>query len=1668
LGPGIPAKRDANGDEKERQPSRPSTSTDNDAQIKSEDRDAGRSELGRPHDDAMDVDDASPRRASAGQEGHSAAQSFFGKTVEKGYDEVDTSSEEDELDEEEDATLLEAKHARAERELRSQKADLSESRYRATTPLGSIARLARISVKDLERIAEREQEMDVDEQPASTDKPAAPPTGHSSESSEGAGALTPHGDNLPGGANNIDEDTKEPKRRLRRPTPEPIELPFMIKGEEAVPLQELDVFHDNIKTLVERDADIMAELTHDVRAEDDAQYEAEEEFRRLYRKWKDECRELERAQEAQENLERQQSIEPTSERDLSLPPSATAPIEGRRVLKFSSEYEMELVLKQSEETARIEQEKLEREAMKVQADMLKEAVIPDQKLVEMCNRDHLIDANRLRHPDDLTVVFSYEPPADNFSENEQNIFIAAFKDTPKKWGEIASLLPGRTYKDCIHHYYTNKWDGRFRDNRAKKFKGGRRGRGGKPRVSRGSALMADLNRTEDGSTPVAESGTGRPRRAAAPTTFADKELESKLALTGPSPSKKTASSKNDGNGDAGAEKVTKKRRTGEKPGRKAKTPHLAALAAAPALAPPVPQNQPPAPVMPTKEEVLHAQNLEAANLLAGLHSGHTAAMMHPEGQRMMLNHQEPFPIHMAAAVDEPVRIKAGPEAAAAAASAASSKSGANSYWSVPEQTDFKRYIAHFGTDFNAIATHMGTKTQVMIKNHYQRQVDGGGNDELRRLASEADARKERGESIGAPPTPTPIVKRKYENPRTALPPQERTPRSNANNPDAMDLDDHNPSSGAHPPASAAAVGKHASSPQFTGNKPRYATPAQSTPVQAHRIVPSPLGTASTPATTMSSTPPTLSHTRPYPQSQQSLGSGGMHIKPDPRPNLQPTVGFRLAKQEPAPPPTSAAVAPLSVVPPPLAVAGHGALHSPTTHAPPPQHLHRRDIPNANDPGFLQALAEEREKAIRLYEQQKQPPAPSASQASQPPLSASQQLQQQQQQVPPVAVQARHSPANRPHHSPPVHDRRMLFDDRQAPGSPPRMFQTPLQPQSATPAPSHPWMSQQQQASSYPAPPVSSSASASLASRAPLGEQSLGRIDPVGLAQAPPPQAQQKIVPPPAPTPAPGPPKRSNLSSILNSDPEPAPRVSVMRDSALPPTRPASPATTGRYPGAYGSRTVEPSRREPYGQPPPPPATSSHMHRPQFSQSAAPLPHDAPPSAHERDVRPSYLHRGALGNLAQGSRGNPSPPPYGHSRTPSLTTGPSAPPPPRDHRSLLGQQPGQAPPPASAHGTPQPIHATPYGMSQAAPPPPFSQAPMQEHSRAHHVHESMHSRERYYGGPPPQQLAPQERPEDPYRSRMAPMDQRERDSYYGSHHRQDVAPPPSREPHHPADAERHYAEAHLRHPADAASQQHLRHQPQDPHSQQRQQQQQHEQQQHRQLEQQQQQQHRHMDLHRQQQHDHQQRQQHQQLEQHRHQEVDRRRQQQHQESLDHRQPQHAYSTRGPPSHHQQQQQQPPSHGSPYHTSSYTNPPPASNPPPPNASTSSAGGGGGLRAEAMRESQIAMHEAERRLQQQRQHAASVQQQHHAHAHHPSSDLRDLRDVRDRVARGEDPDRGAAGPLYGRNTPSSAAYAGYPAPPPPQQGSGPPPQGGAAGERRDAGPPAGGRGDGGGSRR
>jgi hypothetical protein len=68
-----------------------------------------------------------------------------------------------------------------------------------------------------------------------------------------------------------------------------------------------------------------------------------------------------------------------------------------------------------------------------------------------------------------------------------------------------------------------------------------------------------------------------------------------------------------------------------------------------------------------------------------------------------------------------------------------------------------------------MAKHMTTKTHIMVKNYYHRQVDSGNGKEWENIAKEADEKKERGESMGSPPDPTIFAKRRYDGTPGSVP-----------------------------------------------------------------------------------------------------------------------------------------------------------------------------------------------------------------------------------------------------------------------------------------------------------------------------------------------------------------------------------------------------------------------------------------------------------------------------------------------------------------------------------------------------------------------------------------------------------------------------------------------------------------------------------------------------------------------------------------------------------------------------------------------------------------------------------------------------------------------------------------------------------------------------------
>ncbi|KAL5630639.1 hypothetical protein BROUX41_000511 [Berkeleyomyces rouxiae] len=76
----------------------------------------------------------------------------------------------------------------------------------------------------------------------------------------------------------------------------------------------------------------------------------------------------------------------------------------------------------------------------------------------------------------------------------------------------------------------------------------------------------------------------------------------------------------------------------------------------------------------------------------------------------------------------------------------------SSYWSVPEMDAFPGLLAHFGTNWSAMATFMTSKTATMVKNMYARDKDKSGRKtHWEAIAKKADEQRANGEPRPDPP-----------------------------------------------------------------------------------------------------------------------------------------------------------------------------------------------------------------------------------------------------------------------------------------------------------------------------------------------------------------------------------------------------------------------------------------------------------------------------------------------------------------------------------------------------------------------------------------------------------------------------------------------------------------------------------------------------------------------------------------------------------------------------------------------------------------------------------------------------------------------------------------------------------------------------------------------------
>ena len=465
------------------------------------------------------------------------------------------------------------------------------------------------------------------------------------------------------------------------PTPPIEDLPYrsrQVPKWSAYDESDDEVEHEAITTLIRQEFESAAFDWQDELQEMHAEYRQKFPF------WRQEVA----FQEQRDREVHQPSPAPASPAP-SVAPSITPSLghERTRGARNTTEADLQAAILMSQQSAKEEEERREREAASnSQPNYDTEAVVPSMMRPSDVELNFFEDTNKLI-PMNLAIgVFAYVPPEDDFTEEEQLAFMQAFCQYPKKWGRIAESLPGRSYKDCITHYYLTKSEAKYkviwRNSQPK------RKRGRAATKQRSTALMSELVYDNEGDVAVAVTDTGRPRRAAAPT-FGDAPGDSDIATPVPQ-AKRLALSK-----EPNGEPISAKSGRGRKAGGPAKPRRTKAqMQADQQAAMLLPADASPQKAAPASRErartLLRAENGTMKNDITA--SPDMPRVADAEmGQYSIMDQDRMPPTGSQTANNQPT-----------------------SYWSVPEQQKFPQLVAYYGRDFTSIADFMKTKTVTMV------------------------------------------------------------------------------------------------------------------------------------------------------------------------------------------------------------------------------------------------------------------------------------------------------------------------------------------------------------------------------------------------------------------------------------------------------------------------------------------------------------------------------------------------------------------------------------------------------------------------------------------------------------------------------------------------------------------------------------------------------------------------------------------------------------------------------------------------------------------------------------------------------------------------------------------------------------------------------------------
>lgn len=260
----------------------------------------------------------------------------------------------------------------------------------------------------------------------------------------------------------------------------------------------------------------------------DQEANLENQYLDLYRVWRANVDEMDKARQRAEKQAEKESPRPEEAPVGPETPSVLmiTPTEGgRRTHKFSSEYDMERVIEESKREEEERRRKAAIEEGEANSAEEREADIPAMLTPdEIAKRREFRDTNQLRESKDAIRIFEFAPPKDTFTHEEDELLRRLYDKNNKAWGQIARSMreqmdTERTYKECINHYYSTKFEKPYKKPNAK---GKRKGPIGSRKTGRGGRVVQSFTNLDqdiemaDGESSVQVTDSGRPRRAAAP------------------------------------------------------------------------------------------------------------------------------------------------------------------------------------------------------------------------------------------------------------------------------------------------------------------------------------------------------------------------------------------------------------------------------------------------------------------------------------------------------------------------------------------------------------------------------------------------------------------------------------------------------------------------------------------------------------------------------------------------------------------------------------------------------------------------------------------------------------------------------------------------------------------------------------------------------------------------------------------------------------------------------------------------------------------------------------------------------------------------------------------------------------------------------------------------